>query len=204
MGQLPPISGHQVMAVYGHMTGVSLALSRLLPAPPADLTLAVSSAMEGAMPIAHDQQHSPSFVRVEKALPQSCAPPKAVSPKSGPDSRSRQIRMKKTCRKQGGCHQYRETHPHARRCRPFGTSWRSRECGHGGSRTLGLLMCMGKVECCQSWPLHQPWLLSPTGWCPGCKAAAWPDAKSSAATRGRVRMPQRNPSKGEYKPRRQE
>jgi hypothetical protein len=45
----------------------------LFPSLPADLTLVVPSTMEDAMPIAHDQQHSPSFVHVEKALPQNCA-----------------------------------------------------------------------------------------------------------------------------------
>jgi len=70
-----------VTAVYSCMTGVSLALSYLLPALLADLTI---GALSHGRCHAYDQQHSLSFMHVERVLPQSGIPPKTISLKSGP------------------------------------------------------------------------------------------------------------------------
>jgi len=143
MGWLPPISGHQVMAI-------SLALLCLLPALPADLTM---GALSHRRCCAYDWQHSPSFVRVERVLPQSSAPPKTISLKSGPKL------SKPPNLHEEDLQEYQTTHLHSPKMSPLGIPGIARNVDMEKIELLGvesLLMWVGTMECCWLWALHSP------------------------------------------------
>jgi len=139
-----------VTAVYGHMTGVSLALSRLLPAPPAHSTM---GALSHGRCRAHDQQHSPSFVRVERVLPQSGAPPKTISLKSGPEL------SKPPNPHEEDLQEYRTSHLCSPKVSPLGIPGIAKNADMEKIELSGvesLLTWVGAMEHCWSWALHSP------------------------------------------------